>query len=69
MAMWVRFNKKYSLPLIAKGASAHGLYLGDGSFYNSGSVNYNALRIGFASLNENEIEESIGILKKVIQKF
>ncbi len=66
MAIWAIFNKKFPLPAIAQRASLQGLYMNDGSFYNSGAVNYNALRIGFASLNEKEMEEAVGILKKVI---
>ena len=66
MAVWVKFNKKYSLPVIAHRASAQGLYMSDGSFYNTEKINYNASRIGFASLNEKEMEEAINILKKVM---
>jgi len=66
MAVWIKFNKKYSLPAIARKASAQNLYLSDGGFYNSGTVNYNALRMGFASLNEKEMEEAVGILKKIV---
>jgi len=66
MAVWVRFDKKYPLPVIAQRASAYGLFMGDGSFYNSGNVNYNALRMGFASFNEKEMEEVVGIIKKVV---
>jgi len=66
MALWARFNKMHSLPAIARRASAQGLYMSDGSAYNLGTVNYNALRMGFASLNEKEMEEAISILKKVV---
>jgi GntR family transcriptional regulator/MocR family aminotransferase len=66
MAVWTKFNKKYSLPVIARRASEKGLYMSDGWIYNSGKVNYNALRIGFSSLNEKEIIEIISILKKII---
>jgi GntR family transcriptional regulator/MocR family aminotransferase len=65
MAVWTKFNKKYSLPVIARRASAEGLYISDGSIYNSGKINYNALRIGFSSLNEKEINEVLSILKKI----
>jgi GntR family transcriptional regulator/MocR family aminotransferase len=66
MAVWIKFNKKYSLPAIARKASAQSLYLSDGGFYNSGTVNYNASRMGFASLNEKEMEEAVNILKRVV---
>jgi GntR family transcriptional regulator / MocR family aminotransferase len=66
MAVWAKFNKKYSLPVIARHASSEGLYMSDGWIYNSGKANYNALRIGFSSLNEKEITEVISILKKIV---
>jgi len=63
MAVWAKFNKKYSLPAIAKRVSAKGLYMTDGLFYNSGNVEYNALRMGFASMNEDEMKEAFHIIK------
>ncbi len=65
MSVWVKFNKKYSLPTIAERAGEQGLYMSDGGFYNTGTVNYNALRMGFASLNEKEIGEAVEIIKRV----
>jgi len=65
MAFWARFNKRLLLPRIAKQASAMGLYMSDGSFYNV-NHNYNALRIGFASLAEYEMKEITAILKKLV---
>jgi len=66
MACWVKFNKKYSLPVIARRASAKGMYMADVLFYNTGNVEYNSLRMGFASLNENEMKEAFRILKQCI---
>lgn len=67
MALWVKFNAKNPLPAVAQHASAMGLYMSDGGFYNSAGINYNALRMGFASLNEKEMEESVRILKKALK--
>jgi GntR family transcriptional regulator/MocR family aminotransferase len=66
MAVWAQFHKSHPLPDIARRASAQGLYMSDGRFYQSGTANDNALRMGFASLSEAEMEESISILKKII---
>jgi GntR family transcriptional regulator/MocR family aminotransferase len=66
MAVWTKFDKKYPLPAIAKKAAAHGLYMTDGSIYNSSATNYNALRIGFASLDEAEMSEIVEIIKKAL---
>jgi GntR family transcriptional regulator/MocR family aminotransferase len=66
MALWVRFHKKYPLPTMAARAAAHGLFMSDGSVYSTGAVNYNGLRIGFASLNDKEQDVIVGILKKLV---
>lgn len=64
MAIWTRFNRKYPLPEVAARALQAGLFMSDGSSYITGKINHNALRIGFASLNEKEMEEVVGILRK-----
>lgn len=65
MAVWVKFNKKDSLPGIARQASREGLYLSDGSVYNSDGTNYNAVRMGFASLTEKEMTGAVKILARI----
>lgn len=67
MAIWVRFNKKYSLRKIASLAAAKGLWMKDGSFYNTSNVNYNALRMGFASMDKSEMTRTIEILAQCIE--
>lgn len=64
MAVWAKFNKKYPLPVIAQRVAAQGLYMVNGSYYNTGSTSYNALRMGYASLNEKEMQQAVGIIKK-----
>jgi GntR family transcriptional regulator/MocR family aminotransferase len=66
MAVWTKFNEKYPLPALAARASAQGLFMTDGSSYSYGTRNHNALRFGFASLNEKEIKEVVDILKKIV---
>lgn len=66
MAVWTRFNEKYPLPAIAAKVAAHGLFMTDGSNYSYGTKNHNALRFGFASLNEKEIKEVVDIIRKVV---
>lgn len=68
MAVWTSFNKKNAVPGVAQHAATQGLFMNDGSIYSYGNENYNALRMGFASLNEKEIEEAISILKKVVKQ-
>jgi GntR family transcriptional regulator/MocR family aminotransferase len=68
MAAWVAFDKQLPLTDISTRASSMGLFMSDGSFYNTGPVQYNALRMGFASLNEVEMAEIIGLLGKLTRK-
>lgn len=65
MAVWVQFSKKYPLPAISDRASAQGLLMSDGSNYSYGTDNLNALRMGFASLNENEMNEIVDVLARI----
>lgn len=62
MAIWMKFSKKYPLEILSEKANKKGLYLPNGSAYKP----LNACRIGFASMNLSEIEESITILKKIM---
>ncbi len=55
MAVWVRFDKKCSLPKVSAVAATKGLWMKDGPFYNSSAINYNSLRVGFASLDRTEM--------------
>jgi GntR family transcriptional regulator/MocR family aminotransferase len=66
MAIWVRFGKDINLESLSGNVSRKGLYLSDGNFYNTGNTTYNAVRMGFASLNEKEMMEAISIIKKAI---
>ena len=66
MAVWVVLNKKYSWKEIAKEAFRHQLEIGDYSRYEATNIKHNAIRIGFASYNEEEIHELIARLKTTI---
>lgn len=66
MSVWVEFLKKYPLKEIAAKAASLGLYMNDGSGYNTDKTDYNALRMGFASFNEKEMKAVIAILKKCL---
>lgn len=66
MAIWTRFHEQFPLPAIAARASAKGLFMTDGSSYSYGTKNHNAIRFGFASLNEKEMKEAVEIIKQVV---
>ena len=66
LALWAKFNADYPLPRIAAQAAANGLMISDGRMYDVEDQQYNALRIGFASMNEKELEEAVMLLKKAV---
>ncbi len=64
LALWARFGADHPLPVVAEKAAANGLMINDGRMYDVEDQQYNALRIGFASMNEKELEEAVMLLKK-----
>ncbi len=66
MAVWVSFKKKYPLTSVASKAAAYGLTMGNGAVYNTDGNNLNALRMGFASLNRQEQQEAVSVLRKCL---
>jgi GntR family transcriptional regulator/MocR family aminotransferase len=66
LAVWANFDKKINLIKMAEDASKKGLHIANGNFYKNESFSMNALRMGFASLQENEMVEALGILKKIM---
>ncbi|HVU59017.1 MAG TPA: PLP-dependent aminotransferase family protein [Puia sp.] len=66
LALWTKFKKEYPLPGISARAAGNGLMISNGRMYDVDDHHFNALRIGFASMNEKELEEAVGLLKKSI---
>jgi GntR family transcriptional regulator/MocR family aminotransferase len=66
MAVWARFSRQAPVKELAGRALKMGLYMSDGQAYNTHNKDYNAIRIGFASLNEEEMDEAIRILKNCL---
>ncbi|HEY8969566.1 MAG TPA: hypothetical protein VIM64_10745, partial [Puia sp.] len=63
LALWTRFRKEYPLSEISTRAAGNGLMISDGRMYDTDGHHFNALRIGFASMNEKELEEAVHLLK------
>ncbi len=63
LAVWARFDKTVSLPNLALKCRENGLWISDGLHYGP---KLNSTRLGFASVNAEEIERGMGILKRVI---
>ncbi len=66
MAIWAVLNKNYTWKEVEKEAMNHQLEIGDFKRYDLMKTNHNAIRIGFASYNDEEICELISRLKKTM---
>lgn len=66
LAVWATFDKKIDLIKMAQDASKKGLHIGNGDFYKNESFSTNSVRMGFASLEENEMVKAFEILKMVL---
>lgn len=64
LAVWARFDKNIPLPEIARKSREKGLWISDGTHYNP---SLNATRLGFAAVNDQEIEQGMAILKGVLR--
>jgi len=62
LAVWVDFNREINLSTLSAKAAKNGLYIANGSYYRNESFSPNGLRMGFASLRENEMEQALAIL-------
>lgn len=69
MAVWVKFREQYPLAVVAAACRARGLYLSDGKMYNPPGKNLNACRMGFATMDREEMAESCGILEEVLKEI
>lgn len=63
LAVWVKFLPEIDLDLLSKSCLKHNLYISNGQSHKYNDFNANAIRLGFASSNENNLKISIEILK------
>ncbi|RZM18416.1 MAG: PLP-dependent aminotransferase family protein, partial [Pedobacter sp.] len=66
MAIWTEFEKDIDLSTLAKKAGLKGLYISDGSVYQYPDDRSNAVRLGFASSAQEDLAQSIEIIKGLI---
>lgn len=64
LAVWATFDKKTDLIKMSQNALKNGLHIDNGLFYKNESFDKNAMRIGFASIDDNEIIKAFEVLKK-----
>lgn len=66
MAVWARFDPSIDMASLAERAMRAGLYLSPGLVHNPAGEFLNCTRLGFASSTENELEQAVAVLKRVI---
>lgn len=66
LAVWFSFDTKIDLVAMSESAAKKGLHIGNGTFYKNEAFQTNALRLGFAFLEVNEMVQALEILKKTI---
>ncbi|WP_405568175.1 PLP-dependent aminotransferase family protein [Polaribacter sp. Asnod6-C07] len=69
MAVWLTLYKKYSWKTIAEIGRKNKLEIGEWQRYDNAKSGHNAIRLGFATYNEEEIYELINRLFKTIQQL
>ena len=66
-AVWAQYTGKTTARAVAENARALGLSVSSGEeYYHAPSARHNAVRLGFASLNEREMKEAVSLLKKAV---
>ena len=65
MSVWTKFLQA-DLSIISELALKKGLIIRNGRGYDTDKIKYNSVRLGFASLNFNEQEKAVRILKEII---
>ncbi|QMW03782.1 aminotransferase-like domain-containing protein [Spirosoma foliorum] len=67
MAVWALFDPSIDMELMAQRADQEGLSLSNGIAHNPPGQRLNGTRLGFASSTEDELEQSVAVLKKVLK--
>ncbi len=68
MAVWVKLKKEYCWDPIIEMAKEEGLLLGDWRRYDVANQQHNGIRMGFASLNTDEMTKIVNILGSCFKK-
>ncbi|WP_341224441.1 PLP-dependent aminotransferase family protein [uncultured Arcticibacterium sp.] len=66
MSIWTKFNDDIDLIKLAERALKNDLYFSDGNQHCGNYPGLNSTRLGFASSTEEELEESVKIIKSLI---
>ena len=66
MAAWVHFDPSINISDVRQKSAAKGLLMSRAIFHDHSGLPINAMRMGFASLNEQEMERAISILEEIL---
>jgi len=66
LTVWTKFDKNIDLDNLVVQAAKRGLFMVNPNVYNPKNENIHTTRLGFASMNESELEQSVSILKLII---
>jgi DNA-binding transcriptional MocR family regulator len=69
MALWVPFNDRFPLTEIIPKLAASGLIFRNRLFPDFEHQQGNSARIGFASLDEEEITRAVGLLETLLKQY
>ncbi|MEL6989260.1 MAG: PLP-dependent aminotransferase family protein, partial [Bacteroidota bacterium] len=66
LAVWTKFDSKINLDDISKKAADNGLLIHNAKKYNAAE---NAIRMGFAAMQQKETDRALEILKSILQAY
>lgn len=66
LAVWTTFDPAIDLEQLAERAGREGLFLSSGVSHNPPGQRLNGTRLGFASSTEDELEQAVAVLKRVL---
>ncbi len=68
LSVWSKYDKSISLPKLAEQLKTKGIILSNGLIHNTSPVSLNCTRMGFAWMNEVEMERAVNILAETIKR-
>lgn len=66
MALWLQFDDRYPLASVLSKASSKNLHLNGSAYFEGHNDNYNSIRFGFASLQEQQLEQAVRVLANIL---
>ncbi|WP_461104402.1 aminotransferase-like domain-containing protein [Spirosoma koreense] len=66
LAVWATFDAEIDMDALAQRAAQQGLFFSSGTAHNPPGQRLNGTRLGFASSTEEELEQSVRLLKRLL---